>query len=337
MAKKNGVQSVESNIANRREIESRIQGICSRLGQLTNLNQIGIACAESRTKAESFLGYHGKGNESEIPDAKINEYTRLKEDAKATRETYLIAKSEDEDLRSELAELNLKLHDMGRQAAADDVLKYQAKVASIENHISGLKQAITREKEKVNCGNAISDVLASLQREREDLLADVAIGGPGNPSRLTEIEAQIAGEEARILETKSVGKSAEAVVAGLLRKVDESEKALDEAKDILETVYCDFLISEAEREGIQFTDLSNKLWDKFSKIIALGTMIENHPKANGASIISGDCRDFKIPVFKLGSCPETPQSKGFQKTFSELDLSAVVESAKDEMAALGIK
>ena len=338
MTKKN-VESagVEESLARRQKIESSIQGLISQLGHLANVQQLGIDCGEARTRAESFLRGRGNGNEANIPAAWQGEYSKLKEDAEKKRQAYATAKQKDEALRKELADLKAELEMIGRQAAAADVKKYQDEAADIESRIEELKQAVMRENDKIALCNTGSRALADLHREREDLMADIAIGATGNKPRLAEIEAQISKEETRISETKKVKTSAEIVINGLQRKVAEAEKALANVKETLQTVYCDFLISEAEKEGAKFVEMSGKLWEQFSRIIALGTMIENHPEAQGVSIISGECRGFKIPSFILKSCPSDSPVNGFLHKFNQLDISEATGSVKRDIAALGIK
>jgi hypothetical protein len=337
MSKKNvEVPSIEEALAKRKITKNRIDEIIIQLGRFGNLSQLGIACGDSMSRAKSFLNNRGNGVEASLSENHLREYNALKEDTEKKRAVYSADKQKDAALRKELAELQVELENHDHYACAGDVKKYQNEADEIEVHIKELNQAIIRESEKATQSNAVSDELKSLHREREDLMADMAIGAINNDVRLAEIEALISKEESRISEAKKIGAAAKIVVAGLQRKITEAEQKLADVKETLQSVYGEFLISEAEKEGAKFIELSGKLWDQFSRLIALGTMIENHPGTNGISIISGNCRNIKLPLFNLKSCPDDQEESGFYRTFNQLNISDEVYTVKRDFAALGI-
>lgn len=333
--KANATPNIEETISKRQAIEAEISAITSSLSALVNLPQLQIAAAEARSKAESYLQYHGNGDKLKIPAGKQAEYTRLVQDAEDKTRPVAALSAQDKTLRAKLAELKNELENIGRAATAADVLRYQAKVAEIEKYIEELKQTAMCELDKVAI--VTTEELDSLYREREDLLADMAMGNVTNTGRTSEIEALIAKETARISEAKEAAKIANSVVAGLQRKTSEAEQRLAETKGILENVRFEFLVSEAEREGATFTELSEKYWGQFSRLIALGTMIEDHPAAKGVSIISGNCRSIKLPMFNLKSCPDNNKGSGFYRAFNQLDISAATDAVRLHFTELGIK
>lgn len=340
MTKKNvAVPDVESSIARRSEIKSRIQEITSLLGmgRLVSVGSLGTAAADANSIFKYFINKHCNGSETNIPEEKKSEYRAIKEDAETKSAVYADVKQKVDDLRAELAELKIELESLGRQASVEDVLKYQDEAANIESHIGELNQAIAREEKKVAQVQGNPELLAALQRTREDLMADIALNVPVDQSRLAEIETQIASEEAGIREAKKSGASAAIVISGLQRKVDEAAQSLARVRETLQTVYCDFLISEAEKEGGEFAALSDKLWEKYSRLLALGTMIEMHPTAKGMSIISGVSRNLRVPSFNLKSCQNGCRADGFRYTTNPFDVNAAIDAAKRDIAALGIK
>lgn len=337
MSKKNvEVPSIEESLAKRKAIKNRIDEVIIQLSRFGNLSQLGTACADSMSRAKNFLNYRGNGVEASLSENHKREYNALKEDAEKKSAVYSADKQKDEALRKELAELRVELENLDRYASAGDVKKYQNEADEIEVHIKELNQAIMRVSEKATQSNGVSDELNNLHREREDLMADMAIGVANNDVRLAEIEALISKEESRISEAKKVGDDAKKVIAGLQRKITEAEQKLADVNETLQSVYCEFLISEAEKEGARFIELSGKLWGQFSRLIALGTMIENHPGANGVSIITGNCRNIKLPLFNLKSCPDNQQESGFYRTFNQLNISDEVYTVKRDFAALGL-
>lgn len=339
MMKKTVGPSAEDRIAKRQEIEGRIQEVSSQLGRFMNLPQLAIASGEALSKAKNYLDYHGHGSEANIPDAKKGEYARLEQDAKSKTDPYLVAKTKDQALRTELADLKAELKNIGRQAAAEDVLKHQAKVADIVFQISEFNRVIALEKDNLAQSNVDSKQLGFLHLKRSDLMADRALGKNVNQSSLDEIEAKISEEETRISQAKAVGSSAEIIIGGLKRKINDAEQILAPMKINLQTICCDYLIAEAEKTGAEFVELAAKLWEKHLRILALGKMIEQQPSANGISIASGDCWKFKIPAFNLKSCLEGDRPSRWLPWHTEdgyPDITEAVDSAKSDISALGI-
>lgn len=333
--KTNATPNIEETLSKRQALESEISAITSSLNALSNLPQLGIAAAAARSKAESYLQYHGNGDKFKIPAGKQAEYARLVQDAEDKTRPVAASSAQDKTLRAKLAELKNELENLDRTATVADVKKYQAKVSEIGKYIEELKQAVLSELDKVAI--ATTEALDSLCREREDLLADMAMGNATDAGRMSEIEALITEETARISEAKKAAEVANRARAGLQRKISEAEQRLAETKKILEKVRFEFLVSEAEREGAIFTELSEQYWEQFSRLIALGTMIEGHPAAKGVSIISGYCRSIKLPMFNLKSCPDNNKESGVYRTFNQLDISAATDAVRLHFTKLGIK
>lgn len=333
------VPSIEELIANRQTIEDRIKSIGIELGKLAGLNQQSTEAADARSRAKSYLNHHGKGSEANIPDSKKGEYARLKQDAETKTAPVQIAITKDKALRTELADLQTKLKSIGRQAAAGDVLRYQAQVADIESNISEFKRVIALEEEKVVQGNTDSKLLTQLHLKRSDLMADQALGKTIDKSHLDKIEAQIAEEDARILQAKAVSSSANIIIGGLKRKINDAEQSLNTAKKYLQMVCCDYLIAEAEKTGGEFVELAAKLWEKHMRLLALGRMIEKQPDVKGLPIATADCMKFKIPAFNLKSCLDGNKQSRWLPWHTEEgypDLTAAVESTKRDINELGI-
>lgn len=333
--KANVTPNIEETLSKRQALESEISAITASLNALPGLVQLQASAADARSKAESYLQYHGKGDKLKIPAGKQAEYERLVQDAEDKRRPFVALSEKDKALRAKLSELKDELQNLARTASADDVKKYQAKVSEIIKYIEELKQTVMSEQDKAAI--TTTEELDSLCREREDLLADMALGNVTNPARISEIEALITAERARISEAKKAAEIANSVILGLQRKIADAEQRLVETKEILSNVYFDFLVSEAEREGATFTELSEKYWEQFTRLVGLGVMIENHPAAKGTSIISGNCRSIKLPMFNLKSCPDNNKGGGFYRTFNQLDISAATDAVRLHFSEIGIK
>lgn len=252
---------------------------------------------------------------------------------------YTIAAAKEKALRTELDDLKAELKNIVRQAAAEDVLRHQTKVHSIVFQISEYKRVIALEEDNIAQSNVGSKQLGPLHLKRSDLMADRALGKTVEQSSLDEIETQISKEESLINQAKAVRSSAEIIIGGLKRKINDDENILAPMKSNLQAIYSDYLISEAEKTGAEFVELAAKLWEKHLRILALGKMIEQQPSANGVSIASGDCWKFKIPAFNLKSCLEGDKPSRWLPWHTEdgyPDITEAVDSAKSDISALGI-
>lgn len=336
--KKNAIPGVEASIARRSEIKSRIQEITSLLnmGRLASVGSLGTASADANSRADHFINRHGNGSEANIPEGKKSEYRAIKEDADRKHCEYVDVKQKVSELRDELAELNIELESIGHEATADNVLMYQSEAAAIENDIARMRQIIASEEKNVALGDSCNKALEGLHRERENLMANIALGESNDQQRLDEITVLIAKEEVQIRETKNVAESAAIIIAGLQRRIEEAIQSLNKVKEKQQIVYGDFLLSEAEREGSEFVALSDKLWEKYSRLLALGTMIEQHPTVKGPSIISGVSRNLRVPSFNLKSCQNGCRADGFRYTSNPFNVNTAIEAAKRDIAALGI-
>lgn len=336
--KKIAIPDVEVSIARRSEIKDRMQEITSLLnmGRLASVRSLGTASADANSRFTSFINQHGNGSESNIPEGKESEYRAIKEDADRKHSEYVEVQQKVSELRDELAELKIQLESLGHEATVDNVLMYQSEAATIENDIAKMRQVIASEEKNVALGESCNKALESLHRERENLMANIALGESTDQQRLDEIAGLIAKEEEQIRETKNIAESAAIIIAGLQRRIEEATQSLHKVKEKQQIVYGDFLLSEAEREGSEFVALSDKLWEKYSRLLALGTMVEQHPTVKGPSIISGVSRNLRIPSFNLKSCQNGCRSDGFRYTSSPFNVNSAIDAAKRDIAALGI-
>lgn len=298
--------TIEELIDRREEIETKVTSVCSSLSNRPPLQQLVIASGEALSRVESFNYLHGRSKEDFSNEARRSEYLNLKKDAEEKRLASIEARKTEEQLRQELASLKEELASLDYFAKVNDLKKYYDQVAEAKRLVEELNHAIAVEREKAALGNTESQVLAELLREKEDILADRAIGNDIDKKRLEILEKQIEEESSIVKEQRQAASQAESVISGLNRKLKEAEEQLDSFQKTLETVYLYYLTHEAERIGHEYAELASKLMEKAQGIIAIGKMIEKHPEANHSNpIYSGHNEGFRIPCFNLDSCRGT--------------------------------
>lgn len=328
-------QNIEKTIVKRQEIKARIDDICRELTRFSGIEQRGIASAEARSRVDNLINKYG--SENNIPENRVSEYAAFKADVDAKHAAYIAERQKKEALQKEHTDLQAELKSISRQATLDALLWQQAKVSDIENQIAELKRVIALEEAKIAQSNDDREPQGSLHHKYSELMADRALGKVVEQSSLDEIETQITEEKKRISQAKAAGSQAEIVIAGLKRKILDAEQILTPAKKTLQTVYCDYLITEAEKAGGEFVVLADQLWQKHLRLLALGTMIEQSPDASGTSIILARNRSFKIPAFNLESCQKNSSQDALLYPINDyVDVNAEIESLKRDIGALGV-
>lgn len=331
--------AVEERIARRAELESLIAGISREINTLSNVHQLAIAASEARERVNSFILRRGNGNEAKIPESWVGEFRQLKEDAEKKVSAHKRADDRFNSLKENLAGLKAELESIEFSAKIEDVVKYQNQITDAEQLISDLNQAIAKERENVDVGNTSSQALEELNREKEDLLAELALGNEIDKGRLKDIEKRIEEETAKAEELRRVASQSESIISGLKRKVAVAEESLNELKSTQQTVYLYFLFSLAEKAGNEYATLAHGLTAKARRIIAIGKMIEKHPDTKGSSpIYTGHNEGFKVPAFNLKSTESTEKvDKWILSGVSQSGISGEMEAVRQEVEVLGIR
>lgn len=331
--------TIEELIERREEIERKITSVCSSLSNMPPVQQLVIAAGEALSRVKSFDYLNGRNKEAFSSEAQKSEYHNLKKDAEEKRLSSIEARKTEESLRQELASLKEELASLDYFAKVNDLKKYYDQVAESKRLIEELNHAIAVEREKAALGNTESQVLVELLREKEDILADRAIGNDIDKKRLEILEKQIEEEASIVKEQRQAASQAESVISGLNRKLKEAEERLDSFQKTLETVCLYYLSHEAERNGHEYAELASKLMEKAQRIIAIGKMIEKHPEANRLNpIYSGHNEGFRIPGFNLESCQGT--DKDDKWVLFKTDHQAIrreIESFHKDLQSVGVQ
>lgn len=325
-------ESAIDKVKREREIKERMDEIRRELGTIPNIQSRVIEAGEWYTRLQSFIRQNG-GSEASIPDSRRAEYLSVKEQAETKRADVNELKEKDACLRQELTKLEEELGNFQYQAAANEVIEYQEKVASIKEDINTLVHAISREEEKQQKAKEPNPVLVELKRRREDIMAEMAIGGKdGDRTELKKIEDRIAEEQKKADELKDAASSAGIAIMGLKRKLEAVQASLKTEEQNLEALFTQYLIAEVEKEGKEYVKLADEFAGKFKRIMALSKMISDK---KGPSITTWAVQNFKIPGFTLNACKDAMEGDNIFD-YQKVNQPEEVESVRQSIKGLGI-
>lgn len=228
---------------------------------------------------------------------------------------------------------------MSIQALLDEVQKCQKHVSDVQQMLSDLKQADTKEQEKINQAEEDNQEMIDLAREEEDLLAEVAAGDTTNTARLELIGKQLSASSLDHSDRLLMATRAKRVVSGLLRKIQSTELALTRAKDAFRLAFLEYLTAMAENEGKEYKRLATLLMKKSERITAIGRILERLPGDTSLHpIYSGHNEKFLVPGFNLESCRGAVQGDIWRLAIvTPESVADAVEAMKSEIKSLGVE
>lgn len=223
------------------------------------------------------------------------------------------------------------------------ILSYQYKVLDTKKRIVELKRVILDREQKLLDLQIFTSKLPELYVTHENILADMALG-VDRQKDLGEIVAQISMEVEKQKEYEETISEATAtenpILAGLHRKLAETEKELSELKSMKSPMLAEFLTAEAEQLGIIYVQSIETAAAKISQIRALGGLINNH-----GGKISNNYSGYHLeaPLFNLKACidnrhPTDPgRLSAVVKSGPWQDLESITKAEIERFMVMGVE
>lgn len=256
--------------------------------------ELEAARAEERESPE-FLG--GLEKDRKAMQAAVKNGTREKpqldalerkikqvHDKAAERQSAMIGMGEVvKDLKAKLARETLHVALLSGDGKADSeertaVLANQQAIAEAQKTVDGLTKAVGEQQALIASKRALlPDVSVSqLELQREDLLAAIALG-QGDAAALDTLEQQITAQTELRQQTSPEISRAEKTIAGLSRKVEEAQAALQALQSNSNNLLRKLLLSEAEAIGTDYAAAALVAAEKYKQISALQNMLGGSP------------------------------------------------------------
>jgi len=226
--------------------------------------------------------------------------------------------------------------------ALDLVLSYQSEVVDAERIVDELRVAIQNTNFALEKLNSFTTVLPSLVIQRENVLADIAMG-MDKQAELNQLDTDICTEESRKREhEEAVAKACSTLkpaLAGLQRKLTDAESELILLKEKKPTVIEGFLKSEAERLATSYVETAVNLARQLERIVAIGSMIKSY----GGNIFNNySSQTLTVPLFSLAACLDNthPAYRGQLKAVVEVgphqNLTPIIQAETERFKTQGV-
>jgi chromosome segregation ATPase len=210
-----------------------------------------------------------------------------------------------ENLNRELTALEQELEGLDCPLTAEQVLGYQAKLSEALAAVSALDSAIAAQEAVIRDSEAQVPSLIDRTREREDLLAEIAVG-KATVDDLKRLDDSTDNERATIeaarQEASRITVPARQTIAGLSRKRDGGQANYDRIKGQVKRVYASFLEGEAGKNGAEYCAAAVTLVRCLRKASALHSLNARY----GGKVLTnllGE-RELFIPALPLDSCKD---------------------------------
>ncbi len=200
-----------------------------------------------------------------------------------------------EDVRAlEAALLGLRI-----AVTPEDLADYQDKTASAQQSCDGIQALIDAQQAVIDKAKASMKPAPDFGAERQDLLADIAMGN-ASPADLEALEgrARKAREESEqsVKASSPVIESATSTLQGLARKLADARAILDNLKGRRVELILAYLETEAEKEGAEYIRLASDLMGHYKRMLAIDAM----RKSLGAdSFKPFSIQSIHIPAFNI--------------------------------------
>lgn len=213
------------------------------------------------------------------------------------------------------------------------VLKHQEAMAAAQSTVDQLRKAIDGQQRKIDALHAASAEIEALALQREDLLADIAIG-QDKSTELKELNAQLE-QRKKAMASKSMADT-EQTKAGLTRKLELTVAELEKLQAENTRLMRDMLLAQATALGAAYVVAAKDLIRLHERIQAQLQMYVAHGGHGYIGVVGG----LEIPAFFLDSVvphalPIRPKHIAFgAKTHAES--MAIARAEADSLRALGV-
>lgn len=180
---------------------------------------------------------------------------------------------------------------------AASLLENQRAIASTASAVGKLEGAIADYTSTVDKMRATLPEPGATERERENLLAAIAIGEK-RQADLDALDSRVANQQAQTLKDSRALTGIAQTVAGLQRRLSEEQGKLQQLRQARLVLMRKFLLSEAEAEGAQYAASAVALAAHYRRLMALESLLADHGHVPSIAVHGEGLR---LPGFGLES------------------------------------
>lgn len=249
---------------------------------------------ESTLRNKKGSGKDTSSLESQFSDAG-NELEQLKNNSSALKKRRDENNAERDDIKNSIETNN-------EGATVDQVIAHRNSVAEAQASVDNIQEIIAEQSKILSSDDVHDERIGQLQTEREEILADIAEGMPRKPDLkiidddIDRLVQDLDGAQADQLKSH---REAQQTVNGLRKRLDTAQTRLQDLKNKTPKVLEQFLISEVEKAGAEYTKTAITLVEQFNRVNVLATMIAAKSDSDRPVINTPANRKMLIPSFYL--------------------------------------
>lgn len=202
--------------------------------------------------------------------------------------------------------MQAELAGMEVSADIDVLLTHKEEIGQKRQELSEYQNRITEQQGIIEKAREHTDAVAPLISQREELLADIALG-EDRAADLSALDKQITAtekaQEKTLAEKKQAIKQAEQTIAGLERRMQAIQSDIYRLEN-LEPVLLDlFVMGAAEQAAAEFLTLAEGITDKFTELLALDRWIAEIGQRKTHGLFLDEYARLTIPRLKASLTP----------------------------------
>jgi hypothetical protein len=265
--------------------------------------------------------------------------------AENAEEAYQVAQERAECLDRDLTALNQEMSSLDYPLPAEQVLAFQDRLAVALAAVSALDNVIASQEAIIRDCESQIPTLADRTLEREDLLAEIAVGN-ATADDLKFLDDSIANEKATVdaahRDAASITAPARQTIAGLARKREEAQANYESLNGQFPRVLASFIKGEAEKNCKEYCAAAVTLVRCLEKHEALQSLHARYGREAIPQTLG--MRELYIPVLPLDSCKAhvaNPGAVGFKEAVefryrSSEEVNSAIDKERASIIALGI-
>jgi len=223
-------------------------------------------------------------------------------------------------VNNEWAELNAQIADLKKQITACDsqaslanVLEHQNAITATQSELVNFQQLIAEQQHVITEAGNHEDTITPLIGQREELLADIALG-EDKAADLEQLDKAI-----KVMQEERDGKQAlndktiahaQQTISGLSRRLASTQDNLNRLNKLTPKLLDLFVMTKTEQAANDFTALADQLIQKMNELIALDALVLEigNRKDSGlfpdqASLLRIPCTNGVKPLEHLNGSP----------------------------------
>lgn len=223
-------------------------------------------------------------------------------------------------------------------------LAHMKDIADLQSQATQLEMLITSKQTEITEANARIPDISHLTAQRQDLLADLAMGKT-TEAEVANLDSEIAVKISARTEiasaTKQIVDAAEHAIAGLGRRQEAIHQKIAELSEPkrIEWLIEEVLKLHAETLGAEYMKAANQVKELFMRLMAVDGFIKTHGRTNGIAPhcwMAMDITSFNLDVCRPHELKIWPGNLFMSNAVPNISFQYATEAERDLLQAAGL-